>query len=84
MVLCRFGRTICLSSSCCGIFLCVANSNNKSYSNKYKQQIQIMIVNILQNWSHRYYNHYSAIKCVDFEPIHNTINMDALVMCFYC
>ena len=41
-----------------------------------------MIVNILQNWSHRYSNHNSyikyvgsTIKCIDFESIHYAINL---------
>ena len=36
---------------------------------------QIMVVNISQNLSHMYYNHYSIIKFVDLESIHYGINL---------
>ena len=53
-----------------------------------------MCVNILQNWSHIYYNHHRIIKCVGFKPIYCVINLDVdvhhpleflpnLIMCFY-
>ena len=35
-----------------------------------------MIVNILQNWSHRYCSHYIIIKCIGFEPNNYNINLD--------
>ena len=35
-----------------------------------------MIVNMLQNWNHLYYNHYRIIKYIDFEPIIYAINLD--------
>ena len=47
---------------------------------------------MLHNWSHRYYNHYRIIKCIDFKSIHYVINMDVvsslkflanLIMFFY-
>ena len=44
-----------------------------------------MVVNILQNLSHKYSSHNSNIKCVestinyvDFQPIHYTINLDVI------
>ena len=37
---------------------------------------QIIVINLLQNWNHMYYNHCSTIKCVGFKPIHYTINVD--------
>ena len=46
-----------------------------------------MVVNMLQNWSHRYSSHKSNIKCVgliikciDFESIHYTINLDVVLL----
>ena len=38
---------------------------------------QIIVANMLQNWNHRYSNQYKIIKCVGFELIHYTINLDA-------
>ena len=37
---------------------------------------QIMIVNMLQNWSHMYSSHYMIIKYVSFKPIHYVINLN--------
>ena len=37
---------------------------------------QIMVINMIQNWSHMYSNHYRIIKCVGFEPIHCAINLN--------
>ena len=37
-----------------------------------------MVVNILENWSHRYVSHYNAIKCVSFDSIHYVINIDVV------
>ena len=45
-----------------------------------------MVVNMLQNWSQRYSNHKSNIKCVDstikcigFESFHYAINLDDIL-----
>ena len=35
-----------------------------------------MVINILQNWSQRYYSHYKIIKCVDFNSSNYAINLD--------
>ena len=40
---------------------------------------QIIIINILHNKSHIYYNHYSIIKFIVFELIYYVIN---LILCF--
>ena len=38
---------------------------------------EIIIVNMLYNWSYRYSSsHYRIIKCVDFESIHYVIKLD--------
>ena len=37
-----------------------------------------MVVNILENWSHRYVSHYNTIKCVSFDSIHYVINIDVV------
>ena len=39
---------------------------------------QIIVVNMLQNWSHRYFGHYIIIKCISIEPIHYTINLNVV------
>ena len=53
---------------------------------------QIMIVNILQNWSHKYSYQYGIIYCIVFEPIHYAVNsyvvyplwfLTNLIICFY-
>ena len=39
-----------------------------------------MVINILQNWNHKYYSHssyYKIIKYVNFEPIIYAINLGA-------
>ena len=35
-----------------------------------------MVVNMLQNWNHRYCSHYKIIKYVCFEPINYAINLN--------
>ena len=47
----------------------------QSIFNKTKTINQIMVVNMVQNWSHTYYSHYKVIKCIGFEPIHHVINL---------
>ena len=44
-----------------------------------------MIINMLQNLNNRYSSHNNnikyislTIKCMDFKPIHNAINMDVV------
>ena len=51
----------------------------------YWQEIKSMVVNMIQNLSHKYFSHNSNIKCVEstinyvyFHPIHYTINMDVI------
>ena len=55
----------------CGVYLCVDDSNRQ---NIFDTTNQIMIVNILQNWSHKYSYQYGIIYCIVFEPIHYAIN----------
>ena len=50
-----------------------------------RQEIKLIVVNILQNWSYRYSIHNSNIKCVesiikyiDFESINHVINLDPI------
>ena len=40
---------------CYDLYSSVGDSNGKSY-------LITMVINILQNWSHRYFSHYSVIK----------------------
>ena len=54
--------------------MALSDSNNKTYS--IRQRHQIMTVNMLQNWNHRYYNYYNVIKYVGFKPIIYVINLD--------
>ena len=46
----------------------------KIYSTKQRQQNYIMVVSMLQNYSHIYSSYYSIIKIIDFEPIYYVIN----------
>ena len=53
-----------------GLWLCrigttVDNSDDKTYS--IGQRHQIMIINMLQNWNHRYSSHYKIIKYIGFK-----------------
>ena len=52
----------------------MGNSNDKI--NSIKTSNGIMIINILQNWSHMYSSHHRIIKCVDFKLIYCAINLD--------
>ena len=52
----------------------MGNSNGKTDS--IKTSSQIMIVNMLQNWSRMYYSHNIIINCVGFKSIHCAINLD--------
>ena len=45
---------------------------------KTKTTNQIMVVNMLHNWSHMYSSHYSTIKCVGFELIHYANNLNII------
>ena len=48
----------------------------RSYKNN---KNQIMIVKMLQNYSHKYSSHYSIIiKCINFEHIHYGINLNII------
>ena len=49
---------------------------------KYVQEIKSIVINMLQNYNHRYFNHNINIKCIDLiikciglEPIHYVINL---------
>ena len=82
--LCRLSTTFWFSLSLCGIYLCLDNSNKQSIYDRI-QEIKSITVNMLQNLSHRYssYNRNikcvgSTIKCMGFELIHYTINLDVV------
>ena len=67
-----------LSSTCYDLWLCclgtmVDDSNKKIYS--IGQKYQVMIVNMLKNWNHKYSILYRIIKYVGFESIIYTINL---------
>ena len=66
--------TVWFSSSYCGAFWCVGDSNGKVDS--IKTSSQIMVVSMLHNLSHMYYSLHRIIKCVGFKPIHCAINLD--------
>ena len=70
----RFRKTVWFSSSYYDDFWCVGNSNGKIDS--IKTSSQIMVVSMLQNWSHIYSSHHRIIKCVGFKSIHCTINLN--------
>ena len=57
------------------VFWWVGDSNGKAYS--INTSSQIMIVNMLQNFSHMYYSYHRIIKCIGFKPIHCAINLNA-------
>ena len=82
--LCRLRTTVWFSSSCCSVYLCLDDSNEQSIYDK-RQEIKLMVVNILQNWSQRYSSHNNNIKCIDssikcisFESFHYAINLDVV------
>ena len=72
--LCRLNMTVWFSSSYCDAFWWVGDSNGKAYSINISSQI--MVVNMLLNFSHMYYSYHKIIKCVGFKPIHCAINMN--------
>ena len=40
---------------------------------------QIIVVNMLYNWSHLYSSHYMIIKYIGFKSIHYTINLNIML-----
>ena len=84
-----------LSLPCCGMYrslLVCGRFRWQSILDHTETTNQIIVVNMLQNQSHRYSSHYKIIKCVRFEQIHYAINMDVvsslkflanLIICFY-
>ena len=38
-----------------------------------------MVVNILQNLSHKYFSYYSIIKYISFESIYYVFNLNAIL-----
>ena len=61
------------SSSCCGVLSMMAIQTSKT--NLISRKYQIMIINMLKNWSFRYFSHYFN-KFVGFRPIYYAINLD--------
>ena len=80
----RLSTTFWFSSSWCDVYLCLGDSDEQNIYNHIKE-INLMVVNMLQNLSHRYFSHNSnikcislIIKCIDFESIHCTINLNVV------
>ena len=72
--LCHLNMTVWFSSSYYDAIWWVGDSNGKAYS--INTSSQIMVVNMLQNFSHMYYSYHRIIKCVGFKPIHCAINLN--------
>ena len=77
-----YTTTFWFSSLWCDTYLCLGDLDEQSISDQ-RQEIKSLVVNILQNWSHRYSSHNSNIKCVGstikctgFESIHYAINLN--------
>ena len=79
MVLCRnLVTTFCFRLFVTTFYLRVGDSDGSSIFDQTETTNQIMVVNILQNLSHRYFSHYSITKFVGFEPIYYIINLDVI------
>ena len=64
-----------ISSSCSYfLFLCGRFRRVKYIQPNRDKKNHIMVVSMLQNYSHIYSSYYSIIKIIDFEPIYYTIN----------
>ena len=70
--------------SWCDVYLCLVNSDEQSIYDQ-RQEIKLMVVNMLQNWNNRYSSNNSnikyigsTIKCIAFESIHYAINLDVV------
>ena len=84
VLLCHLSTRFCFSPSSYKVYLCVDDSDKQSIFN-HRQQIESMVINMLQNWSHRYSNHNSnikylgsIIKYIGFKLIHYAINLDVV------
>ena len=56
-------------------YLRMGDSNRKNIFDKTETTNHIMIVNMLQSWSHTYFILYIIIKFIGFESIYYTINL---------
>ena len=87
-LLCCLSTMFWFSSSWCSVYLCLSDLDEQSIYNQ-RQEIKLIVVKMLLNWSHRYFSHNSNINCVgsiikyiDFVLIHYTIILD-VVFIFY-
>ena len=60
------------------IYLCAGNSCEQNIFDQIKTTNQIIVINMLQNYSHIYFNHNSIIKIVSFKSIYYIINLDTV------
>ena len=72
------------SSSWCSVYLCLGNLDEQNIYDQ-KQEIKSIIINMIQNWNHKYFSHNSnikylvlIIKYIGFESIRYAINVDVV------
>ena len=56
------------------IYLCAGNSCEQNIFDQIETTNQIIVISMLQNYSHMYSNHNSIIKIVSFKSIYYVIN----------
>ena len=70
---CFFFRRLVMS-----IYLCGGNSCEQNIFDQIETTNQIIVISMLQNYSHMYSNHNSIIKIVSFESIYYVINPNTI------
>ena len=77
-----FGTMICFSLSCCDVFFVYGRFKRQNIFDHMETTNQIIVINILQNYSYKYSSLNSFIKCIGFELIYYAINLSFIFESF--